>query len=223
MMKNLYRWLWARIGGRPWTYISRDIYHKFEYIWLVGLFISGFAVGISRLVSWKWLIIIIAVYTIGYIHGHFFWTENYIEGQKIGDTVGLSYLAGLFDGEGSIIIKVKSYKTGLHHTIQCSMGSNTKESILLYFNRFGGNIWSDKTKPSRANFNQWHWEITANQGASFLKEIYPFLKFKKAEALVAIDFQEKKHSLSFTERERERHYLHSLKGNRRILKEYIPS
>ena len=79
---NFYRWLWNRIGGRPWTYIARDVYHKFEYIWLVGLFISGFAVGISGLVSWKWLIIIIAVYTIGYIHGHFFWGTPYKENQQ---------------------------------------------------------------------------------------------------------------------------------------------
>ena len=81
-MSNPYKWLWGRIGGRPWTYIARDVYHKFEYIWLVGLFIGGFAVGISGLVSWKWLLVIMAAYTIGYIHGHFFWGKKYIEGQK---------------------------------------------------------------------------------------------------------------------------------------------
>ena len=81
-MVDIYKWLWSRIGKRPWTYIARDIYHKFEYIWLVGLFVGGFAVGISRLVSWKWLLVIMAAYTIGYIHGHFFWGSKYIEGQE---------------------------------------------------------------------------------------------------------------------------------------------
>ena len=79
---NLYKMLWSKIGGRPWTYIARDVYHKFEYIWLVGLFISGFAVGMSGLVSWKWLLVIMAAYTIGYIHGHFFWGSPYMEGQE---------------------------------------------------------------------------------------------------------------------------------------------
>ena len=81
-MSNPYEWLWSRIGCRPWTYVARDLYHKFEYIWLVGLFISGFAVGISGLVSWKWLLVIMAAYTIGYIHGHFFWGTEYKENQE---------------------------------------------------------------------------------------------------------------------------------------------
>ena len=78
---NIYKALWSRIGGRPWTYIARDIYHKLEYIWLVSLFVGGFAVGMSGLVSWKWLLVIMAAYTIGYIHGHFFWGKEYIPNQ----------------------------------------------------------------------------------------------------------------------------------------------
>ena len=80
-MSNWYKKIYTVIGGRPWTYITRDLYHKFEYIWLVGLFISGFAVGISGLVSWKWLLVITAAYTIGYIHGHSFWGTGYVENQ----------------------------------------------------------------------------------------------------------------------------------------------
>ncbi len=79
---DLYRWLWTRIGGRPWTYIMRDVYHKAEYIWLVGLFTTGYAVGMSGLVSWKWCLVVMGVYTIGYIHGHFFWGTEYKEGES---------------------------------------------------------------------------------------------------------------------------------------------
>ena len=81
---NPYKKLWSLIGGRPWTYITRDIYHKFEYVWLVGIFIGGYWVGQSGLVSWKWFLIIMAVYTLGYVHGHFFWGKKYIENQ-LGD------------------------------------------------------------------------------------------------------------------------------------------
>jgi len=82
MMKNLYRWLWTRIGGRPWTYISRDIYHELEYLVLVSIFIGGFWLGRSELVSWKWFLVILAAYTIGYIHGHSFWGTKYIPNQQ---------------------------------------------------------------------------------------------------------------------------------------------
>ena len=78
---NIYKAIWSRIGGRPWTYISRDIYHKFEYIVLVSLFAGGFALGFSGLIGWKWLLVLLAVYTLGFIHGHFFWGKEYIPGQ----------------------------------------------------------------------------------------------------------------------------------------------
>ncbi len=79
---DFYRMLWSRIGGRPWTYISRDIYHRVEYFVLVSLFIGGYAVGQSSLVNWKWFLVVMGAYTIGYIHGHFFWGKEYVPGQR---------------------------------------------------------------------------------------------------------------------------------------------
>lgn len=79
-----YKKLWSLVGGRPWTYISRDIYHKVEYLILVSLFAGGYFLGRSGLVSWKWFLVIMAGYTIGFIHGHFFWGNKYIESQKGG-------------------------------------------------------------------------------------------------------------------------------------------
>ena len=77
-----YKKLWSLLGGRPWTYITRDLYHKGEYIWLVGLFTGGFLLGRSGLVSMKWYVILITSYTIGFIHGHFFWGTKYKENQE---------------------------------------------------------------------------------------------------------------------------------------------
>ncbi len=79
---NIYKVLWSKIGGRPWTYIARDIYHKLEYLVLVSLFTGGYFLGKSELVSWKWFLIIMAAYTVGFIHGHFFWGTKYISDQK---------------------------------------------------------------------------------------------------------------------------------------------
>ena len=77
-----YKKLWSLIGGRPWTYISRDIYHKGEYVILVSLFTGGFFLGHLGIVSVKWFIVLMIIYTIGFIHGHFFWGKDYIENQE---------------------------------------------------------------------------------------------------------------------------------------------
>ena len=79
---DAYKKLWSLIGGRPWTFISRDIYHKAEYLVLVSLFTGGYFLGRSNLVSWKWFVILMVVYTIGFIHGHVFWGKRYIPGEK---------------------------------------------------------------------------------------------------------------------------------------------
>jgi len=79
---DFYKALWSKIGGRPGTFIARDIYHKLEYFILVSLFIGGYAAGHSRLIGWKWFLVIMAAYTTGYIHGHFFWGKEYIPNQQ---------------------------------------------------------------------------------------------------------------------------------------------
>jgi len=77
---NPYQWLWSRIGGRPWTYIWRDIYHQAE--WLIQLlwFAGGGAVGIFF--DWKIALIAWGIYTFGYLNGHFHWGTRWIKGQK---------------------------------------------------------------------------------------------------------------------------------------------
>lgn len=51
-MKDLYRLLWSKIGGRPWTYILRDAWHKVEGLWLIGLVAMGAFLG-----HWLWSLI----------------------------------------------------------------------------------------------------------------------------------------------------------------------
>lgn len=75
-----YKWWWSRIGGRPWTYILRDVWHKYEFIPIFVLMSAG------GLIVYLWglalLFIILAILFIGYIIGHLFWGKKYIEGQQ---------------------------------------------------------------------------------------------------------------------------------------------
>ncbi len=52
-----YKWLWTRIGGRPWTYIIRDSYHANPLIW------------------------ILVTLGLGVLLGHLFWGTAWIPGQ----------------------------------------------------------------------------------------------------------------------------------------------
>jgi hypothetical protein len=89
---NIYEALWSRIGGRPWTFISRDVWHKLEYIPIVFIFLTAFFIGFywPRIVGWAGehpigsMLCGVAVFTIGYILGHFFWGKKYIpfQGKK---------------------------------------------------------------------------------------------------------------------------------------------
>ena len=83
-----YKKLWSLIGKRPWTYIYRDLWHKYEWFpqiqWLMtGVFIYYAAEHWLHDVWWHVVLIAIAVYTFGYINGHFFWGTRYKANQKV--------------------------------------------------------------------------------------------------------------------------------------------
>ncbi len=77
---KIYKWFWSKIGGRPWTFIIRDLWHKSEFIWIVGLVSLGVWLGHNyewRVILTGWLI-----FSVGFTFGHFFWGRKYIEGQQ---------------------------------------------------------------------------------------------------------------------------------------------
>ena len=81
---NLYKKLWSLIGGRPWTYIYRDIWHTYEILmqaqWFWAAILVLWLLGIS--IPLKELLVGWVIYTFGYINGHFFWGTPYRAGQK---------------------------------------------------------------------------------------------------------------------------------------------
>ena len=77
---DLYKKLWSLVGSRPWTYILRDLWYKFEFIWIIGLIAFGVWMGHN----WGWLEVLerMAYLTGGFVLGHLFWGKEIIEGQK---------------------------------------------------------------------------------------------------------------------------------------------
>ena len=83
-MSNLYKRIYTVIGGRPWTFIYRDLWHKYEilmqaqWFWtaILVLWLVGVSIPVMAMLKF-W-----AIYTLGYIMGHFFWGTPYKENQQ---------------------------------------------------------------------------------------------------------------------------------------------
>lgn len=102
----------------------------------------------------------------------------------------LEYMAGFFDGEGSISIVHSRHKDG-RNTFQVLVQiSNINKKILdLYKEAFGGQVYEVKTKKS--NHRQaYYWKVVSRDANKFLRAIYPYLKLKFLQAELAIEFQE---------------------------------
>lgn len=104
----------------------------------------------------------------------------------------LSYLAGLFDGEGCIQIahnKPQYGKKTEQHTLTCKVAM-TNGTAVNGFLAFGGSICVKRA--SRVNpkwKDQYVWSVSSNIAMQFLKIIKPHLRLRKAEADCGVDFQ----------------------------------
>jgi len=86
---DLYKKLWSIIGGKPWTYIARDLWNSAEWamqsVWLwSGVALACWIISGKINTDWwvvfrytaKYILLLHAVYTYGYINGHIFWSSN---------------------------------------------------------------------------------------------------------------------------------------------------
>jgi len=87
---NLYKKFWSVIGGRPWTFIRRDIYHLAPLVNIVVFITIGFFSGLfyHEILQWvtsAWwhpIALVATFWFIGVLQSHFHWGKDWIEGQK---------------------------------------------------------------------------------------------------------------------------------------------
>lgn len=74
-MSSLYRSLYRRLGGRPWTHISWDSLRAHPNWWVFGLGAGGIALGSAAQELWDWRVtfFLISFLAIGYVLGHIYW------------------------------------------------------------------------------------------------------------------------------------------------------
>lgn len=105
----------------------------------------------------------------------------------------LAYIAGILDGEGSISIsQVKKNHKSMGHTLRISV-TNTNEWICqwLHFN-FGGTIRIRVKGIGWGKKDIWEWSIASQKALSFLQLISPYIKLKRPQVDLALQFQKKK-------------------------------
>ena len=110
----------------------------------------------------------------------------------------LAYIAGFFDGEGCICLG----KDGKHIYLQVS-ASQTNEWIINWLRlSFGGGV-SKKARKGRER-QGWQWIVRGGKACMFLVEILPFLKLKRAEAELALQFQGRRKGRGYRPTDKER-------------------
>jgi hypothetical protein len=114
----------------------------------------------------------------------------------------LAYLAGIIDGEGSIMLwksNIDPKRRG-QFNLRVNVSSTDKCLMEWLFNNFGGHFY-EMNAPSRKAKPHWKqqyiWEVSRPHMLNFLKSIYDFLVIKKERCKIAIEFRE-----TFAKRER---------------------
>lgn len=108
------------------------------------------------------------------------------------EKVTLQYMAGFFDGEGSIGIYYRQKtKDRFHLRTQLTNNKNKDmERLMTYLmDKFGGNLSEQVTLSENIKYN---WQLNSDKAVYFLKQIEPYLISKKAQAILAINWQEQR-------------------------------
>lgn len=91
-----------------------------------------------------------------------------------------AYLAGIFDGNGSVFIatKIRNKRPVYWLVVQISTRNHTFAS------------WIASLAHGTAAANGKYWRATSKEAAAFLTVILPWLQLKRDQATLAVEFQE---------------------------------
>jgi len=97
----------------------------------------------------------------------------------------LEYIAGLFDGEGCIMLSQFRGNSYIQLRVNVNLTNETIPTIL--HECFGGSLMI--VPPKGNNKQQWMWRAIGKYAGEFLRLIYPYLIIKKEQAELGIKFQ----------------------------------
>lgn len=108
---------------------------------------------------------------------------------------GLAYCAGLFDGEGCVIIRKwldKRFHDRRHvrYELHIEISQVRIEPLETMLAVCGGRLWFQKRRDKHSLYTgRWWWTTDSGSATTVLQALRPFLRLKGTEADVAIAFQ----------------------------------
>jgi hypothetical protein len=109
--------------------------------------------------------------------------------------MNLSYIAGFFDGEGSVTIQKQKYKSRNRNGLQLFLYikiSNIDKDILEKIRAFFGTGYvCSNGRPKKNQRKSWQWQASATNALLVLKKLRPFMILKTRQVDLAIQFQER--------------------------------
>lgn len=99
----------------------------------------------------------------------------------------LAYLAGFFDGEGSInLLKRNRANWNPEYTLMVAIGQKDGDTLDWVVDNFGGNIYLVKRDDS------YYWACSNKKAYNFLRILLPYLQYKKPQAELAMKYYDEK-------------------------------
>lgn len=93
----------------------------------------------------------------------------------------LAYLAGFFDGEGSVGVYGSASRS---YHLRASVGGTDERSIRRFMAHFGGTV---SFEPKKNNWRPvWKWAVTGREAKVALRALMPFLSVKREQAALAL-------------------------------------
>lgn len=104
----------------------------------------------------------------------------------------IAYLAGLFDGEGSVnIFKQPNKKDRINpcYYLEISIGNTHKGVLQWVLENFGGRLTHNAEQYTKRNHATWRWRASSNEACALLTMMLPYLVVKREQARLAVEFQ----------------------------------
>ncbi len=105
----------------------------------------------------------------------------------------LAYAAGVFDGEGCVLVRLnkkKGQEVAKYHQIAVSVVSTDTKLTDWFQGHFGGKISANHKENAQRNYKDaWKWGLMSRQAEAFLKCVRPYLLVKGPQADVALELQ----------------------------------
>lgn len=103
----------------------------------------------------------------------------------------LIWMAGFFDGEGCIALQRQKTKNGYYYSLDIGVGQKYPEPLEIFSEYFGRPVLPQGTE-------MYQWKIYGRKAFQMLCEIAPYLRYKRDQALLAIEYQKQYFSCSLS-------------------------